>query len=327
MYMLRGIAETADSFTKNAPMAATNSKNQNHLNHARLLELLTMKAHICITRTLGGICVWMAVLLMLAGNLNTKIMGVLIGIYIRHLRIWASLVYLQKVAQVTGEMVAMRLVEEAGGQEAGGGDSGVGGGGGGGSGLTDPNDPGQGDGEGGTEWGGDCKKGYDGEGDAFVVAIAKAEYERNCVFIENAKNSNEYKYFEALMENNEYNDEFASAVSQLPTEEIDISQHIKTTNLLGSCSALSDKNFIIMGRSIVLPLSLLNESLEWLGSMVSCASNSATQTQDATNQSQTKQHNEPATSSPKKCTTGIQVPSCIQARYRYIKHFTYSVSL
>ena len=153
----------------------------------------------------------------------------------------------------------------SGGEGTGGG-SGIGGGGGSGG-----NGEGKGSEEGEDEedssWGGDCRGGFTAEGDALTVAIAKAEWERNCVFIHNVEDSDEYKKAIELKEAPENSDEFGAIVKELPTEEIDVSTFLKSDNILGRAACYPDKYFTVRGRTITIPFSMYCELMRWIGMM------------------------------------------------------------
>lgn len=163
---------------------------------------------------------------------------------------------------------------EGGGNGSGGdgegngeGSGGTGGGNGsGGSGSGDGDGKGEGeegeDEQGDSKWSGNCAAGFTAEGDALAVAIAKAEWERNCTFIHNPKDSDEYKYYEA---NKGLNQGDGGALQGLPKETINLNQHLSDTNLLGGGQCLPDYNFTIFGRSIPLPISKYCDLFKWIG--------------------------------------------------------------
>ena len=163
----------------------------------------------------------------------------------------------------------------SGGDGPGTGEGSGGTGGGNGSGGTGSGDgDGKGEGEegedesGDSKWGGNCAGGFKGEGDALAVAIAQAEWERNCVFIHDVKESEEYKQAMALKDAPENSGKFGSISSELPKEETNISVYLKKENLLGSGACYPDKTFVVRGRTIKIPFSMYCDLMKWIGMMI-----------------------------------------------------------
>lgn len=111
-------------------------------------------------------------------------------------------------------------------------------------------------------FGGACGAGFSCEGDAIQCSIAKEQHIRNCkLFDEKSEESDLYN-----KEKNKQGD----VTKDLPgNETISVLGRIDTSDALGGGGGgVSDLNLTVAGSSVTLPLSILNDPLRALGSIL-----------------------------------------------------------
>lgn len=119
---------------------------------------------------------------------------------------------------------------------------------------------GDGDGDGESGFGGNCESGFSCEGDAIQCAIAKQQHIRACQLFDNE--SAESK----LYNEEKAKDKNRDVTKDLPgNETIDIGSKLRSDNLLGGATCISDLSVTVVGFSVTLPMSKVCPVLGYLG--------------------------------------------------------------
>ena len=145
-----------------------------------------------------------------------------------------------------------RFAEDKTGDSKGQGGQGGGGGGGGGG--------GDGDGE-PSEFGGACEAGFTCSGDAIQCAIAKEQHVRACRLFDKETP-------ESILYEENKGKEGNQTEDLEGNDTVDLNNKIDQTDILGGGAGVSDLTVVVAGSTVVLPFSLLNTSLGYLGQLL-----------------------------------------------------------
>ncbi|WP_156967603.1 hypothetical protein [Comamonas granuli] len=108
---------------------------------------------------------------------------------------------------------------------------------------------------------GACGVDFKCDGDAIQCAIVREQHNRNCKLFD-------LKSLESELYEKEKNKE-GDQTKELPgNETIDMNNRIKTDDLLGGGGGIMDVNITVWNRSITLPFSQLNSTLQYLGNIL-----------------------------------------------------------
>lgn len=112
-----------------------------------------------------------------------------------------------------------------------------------------------------SNFSGACGSDFRCEGDAIQCSMAREQHRRNCKMFDEKTIESELYEKEKAKEGNQTKD--------LPDNKTeDMNNRIKTDDLLGAGGGIMDLNVNVMGRSISLPFSQLNATIQYLGNIL-----------------------------------------------------------
>lgn len=114
-----------------------------------------------------------------------------------------------------------------------------------------------------SSYGGSCGGGFQCKGDAIQCAIAREQAVRNCKMFEPQGTQEENSYASAKGQSE------TNVTGTNPNNaSIDVGSFGNTSPFPSSGSGVQDLSVTIMGRSVVLEFSKINQALEWMGSLI-----------------------------------------------------------